>query len=232
MGFMKLRMIDGAKALELNLQQINGANVQSVIEGVFGFFNTKVNNYARNHRWGNEEADMQSYPLIEVKRGQELVPEVKPEEKRYFTAAAKQKLNEVFKHSFDLPAETDEEGEEFQYVLDKYVKTYDPNDESIPFHFKTGYKIKADDHGNRIKLYRTRYICPKCKNKGNHYVPEGTDFVDCHNCQTTMPVKKAVAGHTLTPDALLNWYIAGEQKRIKVVTEEHYEKLKKRAIHA
>lgn len=86
--------------------------------------------------------------------------------------------------------------------------TAKPKNDVTPLHYKTGYKL-ADDG---TKLYKTRYRCPKCKNAGNHYIPEGTTQVDCHECQTTMQVKKATPGtQGIQPDKFLNWYVAGDQ---------------------
>ncbi|PTY92971.1 hypothetical protein B5V90_02510 [Heyndrickxia sporothermodurans] len=92
--------------------------------------------------------------------------------------------------------------------MDEALKVAVPDNSAIPSHFKTGYKVKDDG----TKLFKTRYRCPKCKNAGNHYVPEGTTSVDCHGCQTTMQVKKATPGtQGIQPDKFMNWYVAGDQ---------------------
>jgi ribosomal protein L37AE/L43A len=77
----------------------------------------------------------------------------------------------------------------------------------VPDYFKTGIKVK-----NGINHYRCRYRCPKCGHAGNHYIPEGTEIVDCHQCQTSMVVKKATPGtQGIQPDKFMNWYVAGDQ---------------------
>lgn len=92
--------------------------------------------------------------------------------------------------------------------MDEALKVAFTDNSAIPSHFKTGYKVKDDG----TKLFKTRYRCPKCKNAGNHYVPEGTTSVDCHGCQTTMQVKKATPGtQGIQPDKFMNWYVAGDQ---------------------
>ncbi|GKV66729.1 MULTISPECIES: hypothetical protein [unclassified Sporosarcina] len=47
-----------------------------------------------------------------------------------------------------------------------------------PAYFITG--IKVDLYGR--KRYKCRYTC-ECGNKGNHYIPLGTDYVTCHVCE-------------------------------------------------
>lgn len=76
-----------------------------------------------------------------------------------------------------------------------------------PSYFKTGIKVK-----DGINHYKARYICTKCGHKGNHYIPEGVEFVDCHECQTSLLVKKATPGtQGIQKDRFGNWYVAGAQ---------------------
>ncbi|MCY8890410.1 hypothetical protein P8918_12600 [Bacillus spizizenii] len=83
-----------------------------------------------------------------------------------------------------------------------------PNTEDkAPTHYKTGYKIK-----DGVKHYKCRYRCTKCRNAGNHYIPEGVEQVDCHECQTSLMVKKATPGaQGIQPDKFMNWFVAGNQ---------------------
>jgi hypothetical protein len=82
----------------------------------------------------------------------------------------------------------------------------EPKD-GTPTHHKTGYKVK-----DGVKHYKCRYRCTKCGNAGNHYIPDGVKQVDCHECQTTLDVKKATPGtQGIQPDKFLNWFVAGSQ---------------------
>lgn len=84
----------------------------------------------------------------------------------------------------------------------------------------TGIKIKND-----VKHYRTHYVCTKCGNKGNHYIPEGIEQVDCHNCQTSLLVKKATPGSNgLAQDRFGNWYVAGSFIPVSPVVENFVQK--------
>lgn len=84
--------------------------------------------------------------------------------------------------------------------------------ENAPEHVKTGIKKGENGRPNR---YKCRYVCPKCKSKGNHFIPEGVETVDCHKCQCSMPVKKATPGtQGIQPDRFKNWFVAGEQRPI------------------
>lgn len=79
--------------------------------------------------------------------------------------------------------------------------------DDMPLHYKTGYKVIDGE-----KHYKCRYRCTKCRHAGNHYIPEGVKQVDCHECQTTMLVKKATPGSQgIQPDKFKNWFVAGDQ---------------------
>jgi hypothetical protein len=110
--------------------------------------------------------------------------------------------------------------EDYVYVSEDRVPAIP---EGAPDYIKTGIKMK-----NGVPHYKLRYICPKCDYQANIYVPEGTQMVDCYHCKTTMQAKKAVPGYGLSPDPFKNYYVAGDQKPIKVVTLEHYQKLRHR----
>jgi len=91
--------------------------------------------------------------------------------------------------------------------MEEALEEIEKKEQEIPSYYNTGIKVK-----NGINHYRCRYRCPKCNNTGNHYIPEGVKMVDCHECQTTMLVKKATPGtQGIQPDRFKNWFVAGEQ---------------------
>lgn len=79
---------------------------------------------------------------------------------------------------------------------------------NAPEHVFTGVKKEA----GKPNRYQCRYRCTKCKKAGKHFIPEGVETVDCHHCQTSLPVKKATPGtQGIQPDKFMNWFVAGEQ---------------------
>ena len=96
-------------------------------------------------------------------------------------------------------------GERMQAAMKKKEEpVVEENDPS-----KTGFKI--DDDGK--KRYKVRYKCPnnRCKTESNHFVPEGVKEVQCHECGTSMKLRRATQDAELTPDPYLNFYIAGSR---------------------
>lgn len=125
--------------------------------------------------------------------------------------------------TLDLDDDNEEFDDETHYVCEDKVNVAEGDE--VPMHFKTGFKIDTEGR----KLYKLRYWCPRCDYKGNHYIPENTAIVDCHNCTNGMPVHKAVPRTIfLEPDAFKNWYIAGKQQPVKVLSKAKYDKLMKR----
>jgi DNA-directed RNA polymerase subunit RPC12/RpoP len=93
-------------------------------------------------------------------------------------------------------------------------------DDDQPLHYKTGYKIVD---GKRH--YKCRYRCTKCGTTGNHYIPEGVEFVDCHECQSSLLVKKATPGSVgLAADKFKNWFVAGDQLPVHGFIHEYNKK--------
>lgn len=79
-----------------------------------------------------------------------------------------------------------------------------------PEYFQTGVKDK-----DGIPHYRCRYMCTSCGTISNHYIPEGANSVNCHECNEEMEVLsvKEETGHET--DKFANWYVAGHfQPRI------------------
>lgn len=74
------------------------------------------------------------------------------------------------------------------------VTAVDENkNEDVPEHFVTGIKVRDGK-----PLYKLRYWC-KCGGKGNHYVPQDTNYVKCFDCKNRLAVEPATvkgAGET------------------------------------
>lgn len=77
------------------------------------------------------------------------------------------------------------------------------NDPTVPDFYVTGIKEK-----DGVKLYKTRYVCFNCSEKGKHYLPEGTTHINCHNCQFEIPVKSATPLGFPNRDEYGNFYVA------------------------
>ncbi len=75
-----------------------------------------------------------------------------------------------------------------------------------PEYFKSGYKIRTDG----VKAYRLRYICPKCYHTGNHYIPEGTEEITCHECNHVMETRSIQQEYKVLKDNFNNYYYAGD----------------------
>lgn len=67
--------------------------------------------------------------------------------------------------------------------------------------------IKYDGQGNT--KYQLRYICPKCGEKGKHYVYEETNHVSCHNCKKHMKAESIERDFGHKRDTFKNFYYAG-----------------------
>lgn len=96
-------------------------------------------------------------------------------------------------------------GERMKAAMNQKVEpVVEENDPS-----KTGFKIDGDG----TKRYKVRYKCPnnRCKTEANHFVPEGVKEVNCHDCGTSMKVRRATQDAELTPDPYLNFFIAGSR---------------------
>lgn len=78
-------------------------------------------------------------------------------------------------------------------------------DSDDPEYFKTGIKDKEG-----VKHYKTRYFCKnrKCGHKGNHYLPEGTEFTYCHQCEEKLLVREASKDGFPNRDEWGNFYVA------------------------
>jgi hypothetical protein len=76
---------------------------------------------------------------------------------------------------------------------------------SDPDYFKTGIKVKEG-----VKHYKTRYYCKnrQCGHKGNHYLPEGTEFTYCHQCEEKLLVREASEDGFPNRDEWGNFYVA------------------------
>jgi DNA-directed RNA polymerase subunit RPC12/RpoP len=113
--------------------------------------------------------------------------------------ASEEELAALRKHFNDGDSEPKEKTE----ILMPVVKKESQED---PYWYKTG--IKIDDDGS--ERFKTRYICPECGNKGNHYIYEDSQTVDCHECGEPMFVKESTPEDDgLTRDAYGNFYVAG-----------------------
>lgn len=82
--------------------------------------------------------------------------------------------------------------------------SYDQKEQ--PEYFKSGYKIRTDG----VKAYRLHYICSKCYHKGNHYIPEGTEEIMCHECKHVMEARSIQQEYKVLKDDFNNYYYAGD----------------------
>lgn len=112
------------------------------------------------------------------------------------------KLNPVAKlpERFDTPAEYKPSG-----VTKSYSDTQD--------HFVTGIKYKTLKGVDRVPHYKCRWICsdPVCQDRGNHYIPEGSEVVYCYTCNKKMKVKEATSMGFPNRDGWGNFYTAYEE---------------------
>ncbi|WP_422661811.1 hypothetical protein ACK8P5_25995 (plasmid) [Paenibacillus sp. EC2-1] len=198
------------KKASLTLDDVNHDNVSSIITGIFSVFGaattpllTGVAEYVGPTEFGRDTAH-------------EAITHIEDKKKSVAPIAA-QDSNKIFrtKPYDDRPRATFEQTKpESEVVFSTKVSTvedsplyhamakaglevdskphvdenFDPG--TMPEFYRTGIKIKTIK-GLETKCYRTRYVCPECDNKGKHYIPEGTDHVTCHNCQTDITVRDA-----------------------------------------
>lgn len=86
-----------------------------------------------------------------------------------------------------------------QELLSAYKSTEDQPDFLI-----TGIKQK-----DGTKLYRLRYVCTACSNRGNHYVYENSKGTWCHRCNHKMFVYPAHPEGFPNRDSIGNFFRAG-----------------------
>jgi|GEM_PF-3035160 len=195
------------KEAVLDAEGVSDQQFQSVIDGFFA----NLNGVTPPQRPVSEEG-INEAPAAKPEPPVEAVPK----NTSYEPAEAKAEV----KQEPQLPKEQTED--EYHYITEDRVGQLS-ND--APDHLKTGIKII-----NHVEHFKTRYVCPKCEKKGSRYIPEGATSTDCHHCMTTMQVKKAVPGvYGLDRDAFGNFYVAGSQKPVKVVSVDQYKKLNKRS---
>lgn len=84
-----------------------------------------------------------------------------------------------------------------------YKKTDDQPDFVI-----TGIKIREDG----TKLYRCRYLCVACWQRGTHYIYAESKHTWCHSCQHNMPVYPAHPDGFPNQDTFGNFFRAGDYK--------------------
>lgn len=70
--------------------------------------------------------------------------------------------------------------------------------------------IKEDKDGKT--RYQLRYVCPKCEEKGKHFIPQNTPAVNCHKCNEEMKVKSVEDDYHIQKDVFNNFYYAGLYK--------------------
>ncbi|NMH68589.1 hypothetical protein HF072_07320 [Bacillus sp. RO3] len=90
-------------------------------------------------------------------------------------------------------------------IADSLCEVSAKGDSGDPEYFKTGIKVKEG-----VKHYKTRYFCKnrKCGHKGNHYLPEGTEFTYCHQCEEKLLVREAAENGFPNRDEWGNFYVA------------------------
>jgi hypothetical protein len=90
-------------------------------------------------------------------------------------------------------------------IADSLCDTSTKEDSRDPDYFKTGIKVKEG-----VEHYKTRYFCKnrKCGHKGNHYLPEGTEFTYCHQCEEKLLVREASEDGFPNRDEWGNFYVA------------------------
>lgn len=104
------------------------------------------------------------------------------------------------------PADTEEEPTAMALAILKATSQVKEEQPEQPY-YELGYKVRESGR----KDYRCRYICPECGHKGNHYIPDVVTNVNCHKCETSMPVHKATIGKGSDRDRFGNFYVAGHQ---------------------
>lgn len=75
----------------------------------------------------------------------------------------------------------------------------------------TGIKMKKID-GVWKETFRLRYVCPDCKNKGNHYILPDTKHVKCYNCRKPLEVRDATSIGFPNKDGYSNFFKAGDNE--------------------
>ena len=78
-------------------------------------------------------------------------------------------------------------------------------EEEAPDFWETGIKVR-----DGVNCYKTRYTCPECRKKGNHYVPEELEAVECHSCNEKMQKIPATTEGFPQRDGWGNFFVAGE----------------------
>ena len=84
-------------------------------------------------------------------------------------------------------------------------------------------KEKSIREFSGVKHYQLFYICPRCGNRGKHYIEPETEVIDCHNqttCKEVMMVRPATYKGFPEHDEWGNYFIAGEFKMTMKAKED------------
>lgn len=184
---VRIRFKDGEKESELTFNGINEHHKLSLIDGFFKFFDLNV--------------DFQEMAETYLKVGhsyKDFYKEVDPSKDEMLGSVTSKKAEDVTLKDIDT--------EKMQIENNWKIE----ESSSDPDFRKTGIKIRE----NGTKYYRCRYICSKCRNKGNHYIKKTDGFITCHECGNRMRVISATEKGFPDTDDYGNFFIAGAYKRM------------------
>lgn len=208
---MRLSLVDGEKRAELQLEEMTDTMKHKTLEGVFEVFGVSFSKTTPPQEPQKVEVPK---PVVNVTAAQVAPDKAKQGEVTVVkppvptpapaTRPAPAPLNVMADPTYrlfnksDIPAGMNS--------ISEWLEHHHANDKKEgKYWHKTGIMYKADK-----PAFRCKYNCNKCNMQSLHYIWDGTKSVDCHGCQTTLQVKKAVPGvHGLAQDPQGNFFIAG-----------------------
>lgn len=209
---MKLSIVDGAKTVDLELEQMESQHITAVINGAFRVFGV---NPAPRELTGfemgiTEMPPKPMYPMVSPKEDDKLgsgsitgslisvKPKADEKQPEVITITLGEKQKEEVQRARELQQQIDGRPHTLPLiggprtamvsVGEKITSMGGIPTENEPEHWKTGIKDKGG-----IPHYKCSYWCkkPGCRNRGRHYVALGEKQIQCHNCGTEHIVRTA-----------------------------------------
>lgn len=146
-------------------------------------------------------------PLVDDQQEEEPPPppnEIVYVDPDYKGTSLSEKLREAFQAAPTSILANEEQVNPFEPVSDHYAETQDWRKSGIKYRLIKGVK--------NTPTFRVRWQCPKCQDRGNHYVPKGADVVYCYTCKTKLKIEDATKEGFPNRDSFGNFYVATKEK--------------------
>ncbi|MBU8908535.1 hypothetical protein [Desertibacillus haloalkaliphilus] len=180
-----LKLFDGKKEANLRMSSLEVEEKGALIKGIFNFFEVSTEPPETKPTHEIPAADVlentkapekkepkpiqKPAPVTKVKEDKE--PPTTPRPKQLPLLGAERRMSVPLSDLAESINQSDQPQEQSSEKPDFYI---------------TGYKIDEDG----TKRYKCRYFCD-CRSQANHYIPLGTETVNCYECDAELVVELA-----------------------------------------